>query len=104
MMKDKGEDLDHFPVAAWTLEKMLLQASEGLRQIDEGRVVAQGARLALEHRQIMAPVINRSSRQMMGALDDPRMFAQDLPFRGDDDPLRVDLTLTGLLAKEAGTL
>jgi hypothetical protein len=46
MMKDKGEDLDHFPVAALPLEKMLLQASEGLRQIDEGRAIAQVRRRA----------------------------------------------------------
>ncbi len=37
----------------------------------------------------MAPVINCSPGQVMGAFADPRMFTQDLSFRGDDNPLRV---------------
>ena len=75
VLKDKGQDFDHLPVAARPLEKVALQALEGFWQIDEGRAIAQGAGFALDHRQIMAPVINRSPGQVVGSLDDPLMFA-----------------------------
>ena len=44
--------------AARPLEQMLLQGSERRRHLGEGRAVAQGAGLALDHGQIMAPVID----------------------------------------------
>src|SRR5208337_2222816 len=90
VLQDEGQNLNHFLVAAGTLEKLALQEPEGLGQVNEGRAIAQSAGLALDYRQIMAPVINRSSRLMMRTLDDPRMFAQDLPFSRNDDPLRVN--------------
>ncbi len=43
MMQNQSQDLHHLPIAARSLEQMLLQPSEGVGQIDEGRAIAQGA-------------------------------------------------------------
>jgi len=90
MLQDKRQDLHHLPVTAWALEEMALQLPESVGQLGKRRPVAQGAGLALDHGQIMPPVIDRSPWQVMGAFDDPGMLAQNLPLGGDDDPLRVD--------------
>ena len=62
---DQGQDVDHLAVTARLLEQMLLQRSEGLGQLDEWRAVAQGARLALNHGQVVPPVIDRLARLIM---------------------------------------
>ena len=67
---------------------MALQPPERIRHRDERCPVAQGAGLALDPRQIMPPLINGAARQMVRPLDDPAMFAQDMTFGGDHDPLR----------------
>src|ERR1700741_1874381 len=67
-----------------------LQAPEGFGHLEEGRAIAQGAGLALDDCPVMPPVIDRLAQVIVGTLDDPRVFAQDLSLGGDDDPLRVD--------------
>ena len=67
-----------------------MQSPQGGRQFGEGRSIAQGARLALDDRQIVPPVVDGASRQMVGSLDDPWMFAQDPPLGGHDDALGID--------------
>ena len=84
VVQDERQDLHHLPVAAGLLEKMVLQPLERFRQLNERRAVTQGSRLALDHRQIVAPVIHGPARQIVRPLDEPRVFANDLPFRNDD--------------------
>ena len=38
----------------------------------------------------MTPVIDRSTRMLMGPFDNPTVLTDDLPLRRDDDPLRVE--------------
>jgi len=90
VLQDEREDLDHLPVAARPLEKMALQLPERIGQLGEGRTIAQGTRLALDHRQVVPPVVDRPSRQVVRAFDDLIMLAQDMAFGGDDDPVGID--------------
>jgi len=78
VLKDQRQDLGHLPVAASTFKEMALKLPECLGHLSEGCPIAQGARLALDDRQIVPPIVDGSSRQMMGPINDPRMFAQDL--------------------------
>jgi hypothetical protein len=90
VLEDEGEDLDHLPVASRALEQGRLQLPEGIGHLQEGGSVAQGSRLALDHRQVVTPVIDRPPGQMMGPLDDPLMLAQDPALGRHDDPVRID--------------
>ena len=65
VVQDKRQDLHHLPVATWVLEQEPLQPPERLGQIEERRPIAQGTGLALDHRQIVPPVIDRTSRQVV---------------------------------------
>ena len=65
VLQHQGEDLHHLPVAARVLEQMALQLPEGIRHLGERRAIAQGAGLALDDRQIVPPVVDRSPWQMM---------------------------------------
>ena len=38
----------------------------------------------------MSPIVDRASRLIIGAINNARMFAQDLPFGGDYDPRWID--------------
>lgn len=89
MMQDKGQYLHHLAVTAGTPKELPLQLPERIGHLGEGRAVAQGAGLALDHRQIVPPVIDRPPRQVMGTLNDPAMFAQDPHLGGDDEPLGI---------------
>ena len=60
VVQHQRQDLYHLPIATRTLEQEPLQPPERLGQIDERRSIAQGARLALDHSQIVPPVINRA--------------------------------------------
>ena len=90
VMQHQRQDLDHLPVAAWMLEQVALQATERLGQINERSAITQGAGLALDHRQIVPPVVDRASRLVMGALDKARVLTQDLPLGHDGDPFGVN--------------
>ena len=65
VLQHKGEDFHHLPVAARVLEEMTLQVPEGIRHLGEGGAIAQGARFALDDRQIVPPVVDRSTWQIM---------------------------------------
>ena len=65
VVENQGEDLHHLPVAPCLPEQMLLQPLESLWQFDKRRAVPQGARLALDHRQIVAPIVNCPTRLVM---------------------------------------
>jgi hypothetical protein len=69
---------------------MLLQMFESIGQFRERRTVAQRSRLTLDHRQIMTPIIDRLPWRLMGTVDDAAMFADDLAFRHDHEPVGID--------------
>ncbi len=90
VMQNERQYLHHLPVAPGLLEKMLLQPPEPLRQFRKRRAVTQGARFSLDHRQVVAPVIDGPARLIMRPQDDPRVFANDLPFSNDNDAIRIN--------------
>lgn len=75
VVQNQREDIDHLPVAAGVLEKVRLQLPEGIGHLGEGGAIAQGSGLALDHCQIVSPVIDRLASQVMRAGDKPPMFA-----------------------------
>ena len=75
VMQNQREDIDHLPVAAGVFEQVRLQLPEGIGHLGEGGAIAQGSGLALEHRQVMPPVIDCLAPQVMRAGDKPPMFA-----------------------------
>lgn len=89
MVQNKGEDLDHLFVTAKPLKQLGLQSSEGLGHLQKLRAIAQSARLALNNSQIMPPVVDRAPGFTMGPVNDPLVFAQDLPFRDNDKSLGI---------------
>ena len=91
VLENQGEDLDHLAVAARRLEHALLQSSEGGREFGERRAIAQGSRLALNDRQIVAPIENgRRTLSLVRTGKDAPMLTDDLPFGGDDNTLGID--------------
>lgn len=90
VLKNERQDVDHLAIAARLLEEMLLQCPEGIRKLDKGGAVAKGAGFALNDSQIMPPVVDGLSGPVMRTVDDAAVLANDLTFRGDDNPLRVN--------------
>lgn len=60
MVEHQGQDVDHLAVTTWPTQHMILQLQEPFWHLNEGRPVAQRAGFALNHRQIMVPVINNA--------------------------------------------
>ena len=54
------------------------------RQVQEGGAIVQGSGLSLDEGQVMVPVIDRFAVELVRLLDQPLVFAQDLPFRSED--------------------
>ena len=89
MVQGEGKNLHHLPVAPGLLEKVLLQPFERFRQFGERRAITQSSRLALDHREIVAPIIDGTAGQMMRPLDEPRVFADDMSFGNNNDAVRI---------------
>lgn len=102
MVQNKGEDLYHLLVTAKPLQQLGLQLSEGLWHLQKRRAIAQSARLALNNSQIMPPVVDRAPGFMMGPVNDPLVFEQDLPFRDNDKPLRIYAQADGPVGEGSG--
>ena len=79
VLQHQRQDLHHLPVATRALEQDAPAAAGTPRQLDERRAVPQRAGLALHHRQVVPPVVDRPARQCGAAVDDPRVLAQDWP-------------------------
>ena len=90
VLQHERQDLDHLPSPPGRRRSWPCKLPERIGHLGERRTVAQGAGLALDHRQIMPPVIDRSPAVVMGSIDDPAVLAQDLTLGGDDDPLGVN--------------
>ena len=90
MLEDQRQDLHHLSVTAWPLEQMLLQGSKRRRHLGEGGAVAQGAGLALDHGQIMAPVIDGPAQAIVRARKHAAMLTDRLTLGDDDDPVGID--------------
>ena len=76
--------------ATGAAQEMVLESLESLGQFQERSTVAQGARLPLDHHQVMTPVIHCPSRAVMGPVDDARMLADDMAFRRDHQLVGID--------------
>ena len=104
VLQDECQDLHHLPVAAGMPEQLTLQLPEAVGHVGKRRAVAQRARLALDDRQVVPPVVD-GRPWIMGAIDDPCMLAQ-----GFRPPAAMTIRsgstrrLTGRLANEAGML
>ena len=90
MLQHQRQDLGHLPITAGAPQELALQLLEGLGQLRERRAIAQCSGLALDHRQIVPPVIDRLPTGVVGPVDDPGMLAQELTLGGHDDPLGID--------------
>lgn len=104
VLQDQGEDIGHPPITTRPTQHLILQLPERKRQLREGGAVAQRFKLALEDGQIGAPVVDRAGRQMMGALDQPFMLTEKLPFRGREEPITVDPQADRAVRKRCGKL
>jgi len=87
------------PVTTRFAQHEILQLFEGRRELRKGSTVPQRTGLALEDRQVMAPVVNRAWWELVAALDHPHMLAQDLPLGGDHQPVRIDAQTDGAVRK-----
>jgi hypothetical protein len=90
VLQHQRQDLDHFPVTARRAQKLLLKPPEVLWQLQERRAIAQRSRLALDHCEIVAPVIDRAPRAIVRSLDDAPVFAHDLALGDDEEAIRID--------------
>src|ERR1700677_4752403 len=103
MLENQGQSLDHLAVAARRLEHALLQGPEGRREFGERSAVAEGARLALNDRQIVPPVVSGGrTLALVGAGKNATMFADDLSLGGDDNPLGIDSYADGAIGEGRG--
>ncbi|KWT72158.1 hypothetical protein APV28_1636 [Comamonas testosteroni] len=90
VVQNQGQDLHHLPVATRLAQQHGLQPFEGWRQFGERSTVAQGTGLALQHRQVVTPVVDGPTTDVVAPVDEARVLAQDLTFGGDHQPLGVD--------------
>ena len=90
VLENQGEDVDHLPITAGLAQHLLLQLPEGRRELGKGRAIAQRTRLALENGEIMPPVMDRSWRHLVVALEYATMLAQDVALGRHDQPVRID--------------
>ena len=90
MMQDQGQYLDHLSIAARITQQVPLQSLEVLGKLAERCSVAQSSRFALDHCQIMPPVINSMAQLVVGAINDALVFAYDLPLGDDQEAIGID--------------
>ena len=65
VMEDKRLYLRHLTITAGALEEMALQPPECIRHLGKGRAVTQRTRLALNDSEVVPPVIDCTSQQVM---------------------------------------
>ena len=90
VLENQGVDVDHLPITAGLAQHLLLQLPEGRRELGKGRAIAQRPGLALKNSQVMPPVIDRPRWQLVAALDDTAMLAEDVALGRHDQPVRID--------------
>ena len=91
VVQHQGKNFHHLTIAARLLQEQSLQSFECVWQLGKRRTVAQCARLALQYGQVMAPVIDRTPTALVIALNDARVFTDELAFSYDDQAVRVNL-------------
>src|SRR5690606_6366871 len=89
MMENQSQNLDHLPVTARLAQQGVLELPEAFGHLGKRGAIAQSSWLALDHRQIMAPVINGVSLPMM-PLDNPHVLADRLAFSDNDNTIWID--------------
>jgi hypothetical protein len=78
VLKNQGEDVCHLAITTWLAQHVILQLPEGRRQFCEGCAIPKRPGLALNDSQIVSPVVDRPRWQVVAAVDDPLMLAQDV--------------------------
>ena len=91
VLQHQGKDLDHLTVATRLLQEQSLQPFKGVWQLGKRSAIAQCAGFALQYGQVMTPVINRTATALVIALNDARVFTDELAFSYDDQAVRVNL-------------
>ena len=66
---------------------------------EERRAIAQRSGLALDDRKIVAPVIDRMSRAIMGSFNDTPMLTYDLSLGHDQEAVGIDPQADGPIGK-----
>ena len=74
----QGKNFHHLAIAARLLQEQSLQSFERVWQLGKQRAVAQCAGLALQYRQVMTPVIDRTPRALVIALNDAQVGSRKL--------------------------
>ena len=70
-------------------QKQCLKLAKCFRQRGERRPIAQRARLALQHGEIMPPVVE-SGTTVMAPVDVARMLRDDVTFGDDNEAICID--------------
>lgn len=91
----QGKNFHHLAIAARLLQEQSLQSFERVWQLGKRRTVAQCAGLALQYGQEMATVMDRTPRALVIALNDARVFTDDLAFGHDDQAVGINLQAHG---------
>lgn len=65
VVQHERKNVDHFPVATRASQHQLLQLWEALWQLGEGGAIAQSTGLALDDRQVVAPVVDRARQPIV---------------------------------------
>ena len=81
MVQHQGQDIDHLTITTGLTQHLCLQQAEGLGHPRKGSTIAQGAGVALNDRQIMAPIVDDPPRLVVRPLNDTLMRANDMPLR-----------------------
>ena len=97
--ENQGKDVDHLAITVGLAQHLLLQLPEGRRELGKGGAIAQGTRLALKNGKVMPPVIDRSWRHLVVALDDAAMLAQDVALGREGQPVQIDPQADGAIGK-----
>ena len=90
VLQHQGQDVHDLPVAPWSLQQPCLQPAKRLGHLGKRSAVAQGPRLAPDHRQVVPPVVNGAAGDVMRTLDDAGVLAHELQLGDHDKPVGVD--------------
>ncbi len=99
MVQHQREDLHHLPVAARAFEQHGLQPAQPLGQLGERGTVAQCTGLALQHRQVMTPIVDGAHRLIVTAGELAVVLGDDLALSGDHHPLGVGAQAHGTVGE-----
>ncbi len=90
VVQHQGQDIDHFAVPARLAQYLGLQHTEGFGHLHERGTIAQRSGLALNHRKIMAPIVDDPPRLTVRPLNNTLMRTNDMPLSHNNQTLGVN--------------